>query len=316
MVIGFEAFPRTLQPILNRWTRGELSKDEFIKLTRWNEIWGYEPDLYMPLFYFARMHRIPMLALNVKHKLIQKISRYGLASIPTNQRSGISTPKPPSIGYKKSLTNTFSMHTNISKRDTSPNKENKKKLKGFIEAQTFWDRAMAQAIAQARASQGNPLVVAVVGSGHVEYGFGIPHQLADMGISNGAVLLPWDKGLSCDGLKNGDGIPVANAIFGIDKFSEQKRPYRPLLGVQIKANTNGVMIINVADGSIAASDGLQKNDLIIQAAGIKIKKPKELVTIISNQAPGTYLPLLILRDGKEIAVTAKFPTLSDSRSLP
>jgi len=89
MVIGFEAFPRTLQPILDRWTRGELSKDEFIKLTRWNEIWAYDPDLYMPLFHFARMHRIPMLALNVERSLIQKISQlwmgiYSCGSTPGN----------------------------------------------------------------------------------------------------------------------------------------------------------------------------------------------------------------------------------------
>jgi len=316
MVIGFEAFPRAIQPILDRWTRGEFSKDQFIELTRWNEIWGYDPDIYMPLFDFARMHRIPMLALNVKRSLIQKISRYGWASIPIEQRRGISTPKPPSAGYTKSLTNTFSMHSNIYKRDAESNKVDNKKLVSFIEAQTFWDRAMAEAIAKARTSGGNPLVVAIVGSGHVEYGYGISHQLTDLGISNGAVLLPWDTGLSCDGLKTIEGLPIAHAVFGVDTFPEQKKPYRPLLGVQIKTAAQGVIIVEVAEGSVAASEGLQKDDVIIQAAGTKINKSKELVKIISDQAPGTYLPLRIIREGKKLNVIAKFPTLNESRSLP
>jgi uncharacterized iron-regulated protein len=316
MVIGFEAFPRALQPILDRWTRGEFSKDEFIELTRWNEVWGYDPDIYMPLFDFARMHRIPMLALNVERSLIQKISRYGLASIPIDQRRGISTPKSPSEGYTKSLTNTFEMHSNIYKKDATLNKVDNKKLANFIEAQTFWDRAMAEAIAQARISGDNPLVVAIVGSGHVEYGYGISHQLTNLGISNGAVLLPWNMGLSCDGLKTLEGLPVAHAVFGVDTFTEQKKPYRPQLGVQIKTAVQGVIIIEVTDGSVAASEGLQRDDVIIQAAGTKINKSKELVKIIRNQAPGTYLPLRIVREGKELNVIAKFPTLNESRSLP
>jgi uncharacterized iron-regulated protein len=313
MVIGFEAFPRTLQPILDRWTRGELGKEKFIRLARWNEVWGYDSALYMPLFNFARMHRIPMRALNVERSLIQKIGRNGWASISTNQRLGISSPKPPSRGYVQSLTDTFSMHGNSNKKGAAPSETDKKKLTHFIEAQTFWDRAMAEAITQARNADGNPLVVAIVGRGHVEYGYGISHQLADLGISNGAVLLPWDKGLACDGLKTSEGFPIAHAVFGVDELSEPEKPHRPMLGVQIKPAANGVLVIKVADGSVAESGGLQKDDLIIQAAGTKISKSEELIAIISNQAPGTYLPLRILRDGKRLDVIAKFPTLNENK---
>jgi uncharacterized iron-regulated protein len=316
MVIGFEAFPRTLQPILDRWTRGELSKDKFIELTRWNEVWRYDPALYMPLFNFARMHRIPIRALNVEHSLIREISSNGWASIATDQRHGITTPRPPSKGYTQSLTDIFAMHGNKAKKDAVPSEVDKKKLASFIEVQTFWDRAMAEAIAQVRTAGGNPLVVAIVGRGHVEYGYGISHQLADLGISNGAVLLPWDKELACDELKTSEGFPVAHAVFGVDELPEPEKPHRHLLGVQIKTSANGVSIIKVVDGSVAASAGLQKDDLILQAAGAKTSKSKELVAIVRSQAPGTWLPLRILRDGKELDVIAKFPTLSENKSHP
>ncbi len=315
MVIGFESFNRTQQPILDRWTSGELSKEKFLELTRWDEVWGYDSELYMPLFHFARMHRIPMVALNVERSLLQKISRHGWEAIPKEQRRGISTPRPPSKSYTQSLTNTFALHNKFGTKNATLKKNDKNKLSNFIEAQTVWDRAMAEAIAQARSADGKPLVVAIVGSGHVKYGYGIPHQLANIGIINGAVLLPWDKELSCDDLKTSEGIPIANAIFGIDKTLEQKKPYRPLLGVQIKTTGNELIITDVADGSVAKLAGLKEDDLIIQAAGKKISKPGELIAIINEQAPGTYLPLRIIRDGDEVAVIAKFPPLSRGNNL-
>ena len=48
-------------------------------------------------------------------------------------------------------------------------------------------------------------------------------------------------------------IPVAHAVFGVDKLLEQKELYRPLLGVQIKNTPNGVIIIEVSEGSVAAA---------------------------------------------------------------
>ena len=75
MVIGFEAFPRRLQPVLDRWVAGELSAQEFIAQSDWHKVWNFPPELYLPLFEFARVNRIPMLALNVERNVI-----YGMYS--------------------------------------------------------------------------------------------------------------------------------------------------------------------------------------------------------------------------------------------
>ena len=65
MVIGFEMFPRRLQPVLDRWVAGELSVKEFLRQAEWEKVWNTPPELYLPLFEFARLNRIPMLALNI-----------------------------------------------------------------------------------------------------------------------------------------------------------------------------------------------------------------------------------------------------------
>ena len=65
MVIGFEMFPRRVQPALDRWVAGELTEAEFLQQAEWGKVWSMPAELYLPLFHFARMNRIPMLALNI-----------------------------------------------------------------------------------------------------------------------------------------------------------------------------------------------------------------------------------------------------------
>jgi hypothetical protein len=45
-------------------------------------------------------------------------------------------------------------------------------FKRFVEAQLTWDRAMAEALAEARQNFGNAVVVGILGSGHVAGGRG------------------------------------------------------------------------------------------------------------------------------------------------
>jgi hypothetical protein len=50
---------------------------------------------------------------------------------------------------------------------------------------------MAEAIAGARCDGRRPLVVGIMGSGHIEYGDGVPCQLAALGVDDIATPLPW-----------------------------------------------------------------------------------------------------------------------------
>src|SRR6185503_11780729 len=89
MVIGFEAFPRRVQPVLDRWIAGELSEREFLERVEWQKIWNLPPELYLPLFNFARLNRIPILALNVERTLTEEIRRKGWDAVPAEQKEGL-----------------------------------------------------------------------------------------------------------------------------------------------------------------------------------------------------------------------------------
>ncbi len=316
MVLGFESFPRSVQPVLDRWTRGELSEKKFLEDSRWNEVWTFDPDLYMPLFHFARMHRIPMIALNVERDLVSKVREKGWKEIPEEDREGVASPVPASTAYLEELAEIFALHVKASgpkdKKNTDESAPKPVKLDDpaflkFVDAQLLWDRAMAEKLAEARTGGGDPLVVGIVGAGHLEYGYGITRQLADLGVAKAAVLLPWSVERPCSDLVSKAGVAVADAVFGVKDPKRDPEADKPRLGVIINDAAGGVRIERVAPDSVAMAAGLKKGDLIIEAAGMPTKKTVDLIAVIKKQSPGTWLPLAVKRGGKTLDIVARFP---------
>jgi S1-C subfamily serine protease len=46
---------------------------------------------------------------------------------------------------------------------------------------------------------------------------------------------------------------------------------------------------------------------VVAAAGERVSSASDLIAAVRRQAPGTWLPLKIVRAGKEIDLVAKFP---------
>ena len=323
MVLGFESFPRSAQPVLDRWIRGDLSEAEFLKQSKWNDVWRFDSGLYMPLFHFARQNRLPMIALNVDRALVSRVAKEGWASIPMAEREGVGDPAAAAGAYIDVLAEIHAAHKQAEKNPPhghgapKPASETKvepidresPEFKRFVEAQLTWDRSMAEALAGARTAGGEPLVVGIAGQGHLEYGDGIPHQLRDLGIKGAAVLLPWDPGQSCSEMKAAD-VLIADAVFRVDSPAPTVRLAGPVLGIMLKhgqAKGDPVLVTRVSEGSVAAAAGLAKGDIVLQAAQRPVSSNASLVAIIRRQAPGTWLPLKIKRGEEVLEIIAKFP---------
>lgn len=297
MVLGFEMFPRSVQPVLDRWTKGELDEVAFLREVDWQQSWGLDSALYMPLFHFARMHRLPMLALNVDREKSRRIARQGVAALGS-EREGVGDPAPASSSYRARLFESFKTHPD---EGTEPN-ANSEEFAHFVEAQIFWDRAMAEAIAGALRNGRRPLVVGIMGSGHVEYGNGVVHQLAALHVSNVATALPWNSGTDC----SPPDPKVANLLFGLAPPAAPRAP-PPRLGVVVGTAESGVKIEEVTTQSVAEAASLQAGDVIETAAGISIRRPADLMAVIKRQAPGTWLPLSVRRGEATLEIVARFP---------
>jgi uncharacterized iron-regulated protein len=299
MAIGFEMFPRRLQAVLDRWTAGQLSEEQFLKEAEWDKVWGYDAQFYLPLFRFAREHKLPMLALNVERGLVREISESGWDAIPQARREGVGQPAEPTAHYRTALKAVFELHPKI-KDDTL---DEATRLTRFVEAQILWDRAMAEGIASYRRDHPGTLVVGILGSGHLRHGHGVPHQLQALGqgqeqVAN-LVTLPSDH--VCAQLTPN----LADAVFVIPPQPEMAPP--PRLGVSLKVLTDGVQIEKVWPDTLAEKTGLKDGDVILQAAGIKVSSIEDVRGHVQRQPPGTWLPLLIRREDATQEMVVRFP---------
>lgn len=294
LVIGLEMLPRSKQPVLDAWVAGELDPETFIEASGWYRHWGFDPRLYWPILHFARVHDIPLLALNLEREAIQRLGQDGWDALDAEDRDAVSAPAAASAGYREYLESVLEGHPGSARLDTER----------FVATQLAWDRMMAGAIADRlkRNTEDPPLIAALMGAGHLEYGYGVPHQLADLGVSDARVLLPRTPG------KCATSDPaLADAVFGV-RSDERFEWSPPRLGVRIEDGTKpGIRIAAVQEGSVGEAAGLETGDRILEAGERPVYEVSDLQRVVQAVTPGTWLPLQIERDGKRREQVARFP---------
>jgi uncharacterized iron-regulated protein len=309
MVLGFEMFPRRNQPVLDQWVAGQLTEAEFLAKSDWGQVWGFEASLYMPIFQFARLHRIPLAALNVERGLAGRVGEVGWAAVPAAEREGVTDPAPASREYLLSLYPSFLAHRASHSHTTSePEAPTEAQLadpafRRFVEGMLMWDRAMAQGIEERLRGADPPLVVAIMGSGHLRFGYGVPHQLRDLEVKRIAVALPWDPATSCEDLTP----QLSDAVFALPPPPPVAQRERPRLGISIERVGQDVVVREVVQESVAAQAGLLKGDVIVKIAGEAAQDTNDVIATVRRQAPGTWLPILIKRGDETLEVVARFP---------
>ena len=75
-------------------------------------------------------------------------------------------------------------------------------------------------------------------------------------------------------------------------------PGRPLVGITVTENKNGLSVYSVSPGSGAAAAGIQEGDLIVKADGEVLNTSAKLNEIRDKKSPGEYLTLTIIRNGE------------------
>lgn len=311
LVLGLEMFPRRVQPVLDQWVAGGLSVEEFLERSDWEAVWGLPAELYLPLLHFARIHRIPLYALNVERTLVEAVAERGWDGVPAAERAELGRPAPAPGAYRTLLLEIYAEHERERGRDPEAADRQDPAFTRFVEAQLTWDRAMAEALIAARAARPpertgseGPLAVGIMGSGHLRHGHGVPHQLRALGQEGIGVLLPVDAGAACTELVPG----LADAVFTVPA-REQTDPPGPRLGVQLRADGGGVAIAGVVPGSLAERSGLRSGDRLLAVAGRPPAGVGAVVRAIRRQPHGTWLPLAVGRDGVTVDLVVEFPPL-------
>jgi uncharacterized iron-regulated protein len=281
MVIGFEAFPRSAQPVLERWVRGELTLAQLVEQTNWRETWKFDVELYRPLFEFARIHRVPMVALNISRA----------------ERDTVSKPAAAPKAYEDSLFEAFQAHARKGEsRDGQP-------FQDFVRAQQTWDRAFAEALARHAGREGaGVLAVGIIGRGHLVHGHGVALQLRDLGVPRVGTLLPLRAPEECSELMAG----LADAAFLIPAQPAGEPP-RPRLGVRLEQQGGRVRLMDVGAGSLAERSGLRQGDVIVAVAGKPLDDVEVFIEAVRRQPEGTWLPLQVRRGEALQDIVVRFP---------
>ncbi len=73
---------------------------------------------------------------------------------------------------------------------------------------------------------------------------------------------------------------------------------RPLVGITVTENKNGLSVYSIAEDSGAQNAGIQVGDLIVKADGIAINTSKKLNEIRDKKNPGDSITFTVIRNGE------------------
>ena len=169
IAVGFEMLNFTLQPILNDYAEGKLSENEFLKKVDWEKEWGFDFNLYKPLFDFIREKKLKALALNMPKKTVAKIARVGLEGLSPEERKLL--PENIHIStnerYLKFLKTSF---------ENGP-MSGMFKWENYLASMSVWNEVMGSKMADFLNKNKGYSGLVIAGNGHIIYNAGIPFSV-------------------------------------------------------------------------------------------------------------------------------------------
>jgi len=162
--VGMEMFDRSYQHVLDRWSRGEVGREAFLRMTHWYANWRYDFDLYAEILETVRQNHLPLVALNLPFYIPPKIRVGGIRYLSNYEKQFLPAEIDTSNrAHRQYLEKVFREH----------HFRGKVKFKDFYLAQCAWEDTMAESVAR-HLDDGTMLVLA--GNGHIRYKYGIPQR--------------------------------------------------------------------------------------------------------------------------------------------
>lgn len=174
IVLATEMFQRPYQGVIDSYLAGQLSEQELLAQSEYNQLWGFPWQYYAPILRFAQEKQLKVLALNTPTEVTRQVASEGLESLTPKQRRFIppfSEIRTDNAEYRQMMLSIFQQHQQGSHGASAD-------FERFFLAQVLWDETMAEKIAQFLQANPDYQVVVLVGQGHIVYGYGIPSRVA------------------------------------------------------------------------------------------------------------------------------------------
>jgi uncharacterized iron-regulated protein len=305
VVVAMEMFQRAQQPILDRWSRGALTEEDFLKEVQWETTRENDYSLYKGILDMAKENHLKVLGLNIPKELSRKVARAGIDNLSTEDRNSLPEMDLKDRNHRRYVRPLYNEHKEGTAKD----------FESFYQAQCLWDEAMAETISDFLKSpegEGKTILV-LAGNGHVAFGFGIPKRL------NRRVSLPyqtivlkeWRKGMDEDFFFSQTSRPLADFLWISQTSPPEKK--RPRIGIALKEKEDpkGVWIERVTPESPAEKAGLLPGDQFVSIDGKEVKSLKDIHDAVAHKGWEKETVIIILREEVRKEITVTLPPLKD-----
>jgi uncharacterized iron-regulated protein len=243
--VGMEMFQRPFQGALDEYIAGTIDERAFLKRSEYFKRWGFDYQLYKPLLDFCREQKVPVVALNVRREITQKVSQSGLESLTAEEKKDVPAQMDlTDEEYRSRLKKVFEEHKSA----------DDKNFEFFLQAQVLWDETMAESVAAYLGLHPDHRMVVIAGGGHLAYGAGIPKRahrrngLAYAIIMNDADVEP----------KIADYLVYPEEVDGVKT---------PRIMATLSDKDGKVVITDFPKNSVSREAGLRTGDVILSLDG-------------------------------------------------
>ncbi len=308
--IGLEMLPAETQPVLDKWSQGQLTREEFLREAKWYIYWNMNFGFYEKIFDFAKEKKIPIFGLNVPREIITTIRMKGWDALSQEEKALVPQPGPVSEEHR-TLIRAILSSTELPHQMKGEGLD--KMFEGLYRAQVAWDEVMAANAIKGEEKE-KSLMVVLAGSGHLLYNLGISAQVYKKNQLPFATVIP--VSLAPEKKKIQVARSLATYVWGIP---EEERPVFPSVGLAFKKldGLENLVIDRKPIEGIALGQDFQKGDIVLSVDGKTFGDINELRIYLARFKWEEEPKFRFLRNGdvKEVALKFQFkPQAEESKT--
>jgi len=163
-VVGMEMFDRTYQPVLDRWSAGELDEQAFLEKVHWYANWKFDFSLYREILQFVKANHVKLAGLNLPVHLPSKIAVGGIASLSREDKKHLAEHVDTTNTRHREYVEKIFLHHKLRGREN---------FDYFYAAQCAWEDTMAESVSR---YEDHAKIIVLAGNGHIIKKFGIPDR--------------------------------------------------------------------------------------------------------------------------------------------
>ncbi len=291
LAIGMEMFPHASQPALDAYINNDtISEQDFLRDSRYFEVWRYDWRFFRAIMNYARKHKIPVIGLNIEREIVSKIFADGhLDDLATEQKSSL--PQDRNLDfpeYTERLGEVHGFH--------GENPQGKKGgVSGFIQSQAIWDETMAETATQFLKDHPSARMVVLAGSQHTRKDSGIPPRVASrIQVKQASVLNLGAEQTLADIQHTADFFFLADPI-----TLEPVGKMGLVLAENKEGEKKGLKVKDISPHGKATQAGVKKDDILIAINNTAINSIEDVRIALLDNVAGERVKVRIRRQNEE-----------------